>query len=61
MQEISARLRLEIFPHQQEANCFFQDCELDACNRAAVADDGGCCFSKWTDFDGYVAGLDAVS
>ena len=25
---------------QQEADCFFQDCELAACDRAAVADAG---------------------
>ena len=26
--------------HSQEADCFFQDCELDARNRTAVADAG---------------------
>jgi outer membrane protein assembly factor BamB len=36
------RLRYEIpsLPYSQEADCFFQDCWLDACHRAAVADAG---------------------
>ena len=29
-----------ILCHEQEADCFFQDCGLDACHRAAVADAG---------------------